>query len=49
MHPEQVRRIGMIRLDGENLPVDLLGRLPAGPPDGAEQGNRQCFWESLPF
>ena len=30
-HAEKMDRIGMIRIDRENLPVDLLGRLqPAG-------------------
>ena len=41
-HAEKMQRIGMIRLDRENLPIDLLGRLqPAGLM--VLDRNRQCF------
>ena len=41
-HAEKMERIGMIRLDRENLPVDLLGSLQ---PTGLMvlDRNRQCF------
>ena len=41
-HAEKVPRVGMIRLDRENLPVDLLGGLQ---PTGLMvlDRNRQCF------
>ena len=41
-HAEKMERIGMIRLDRENLPIDLLGGLqPAGLM--VLDRNRQCF------
>ncbi len=41
-HAEKMKRIGMIRLDGENLPIDLLGRLQAAALVVLE-GHRQCL------
>ncbi len=41
-HAEKMEGVGLIRLDGENLPVDLLGSLqPAGLM--VLDRNRQCF------
>ena len=41
-HAEKMERIGLIRLDCENLPIDLLGSLqPAGLM--VLDRNRQCF------
>ena len=37
-HTQKVNRVGLLRIDGKNLPVDLLGRLPAAclvVPDGS--------------